>query len=159
MEYFLKALEEIYSVSEVDRFGESAAVWRAVLTKLQTTTHVDYTNAGALSNSYTALLLETNTKHPLDKQSNQKDILKDLPKVFVSTHNPNRNNRTNKAFSDELEEQLKLDAQYVLKPSLTSFLLVCEKLLNSWQRDNYNEGQRSGKRKDTSHEPLNLSLT
>ena len=85
---------------------------------METTTHVDYTNAGALSNSYTALLLETNTKHPLDKLANQEDILKDLPKVFVSTHNPNKNNRTNKAFSDELEEQLKLDAHYVVKPSL-----------------------------------------
>jgi hypothetical protein len=48
VEYFLKALEEIYAVSEVDRFGESAAVWRAVVTKLQTTTQVDYTNAGLL---------------------------------------------------------------------------------------------------------------
>ena len=98
---------------------------------------MDYTNAGALSHSFTALLLETNS---LDKLANLDDILKDLPKVFVSTHNPNRYNKTNKAFSDELEEQLKQDAQYVLKPSLTSFLRVCEKLLNSWQRDNYNEG-------------------
>ena len=88
VEYFLKALEEIYAVSEIDRFGESTAVWRTVVTKLQTTTQVNYTNAGALSLSYTTLLLETNTKHPLDKL--------DLPKVFVSTHNPNRNNITKK---------------------------------------------------------------
>ena len=66
MEYFLK-VAAYPQVFEVDRFGESAAVWRAVLTKLQTTTQVDYTNAGALSHSYTALLVEMNTKHPLDK--------------------------------------------------------------------------------------------
>ena len=57
VEYFLKALEEIYAVSEVDRFGESAAVWRSLLTKLE------YSNVGALSLSFTAVLLETNNKH------------------------------------------------------------------------------------------------
>ena len=105
-----------------------------------------------MSLSYTALLLETNTKHPLDRLANQEDILQDLPKVFVSTHNPNRNNRTNKAFSDELEEQLRLDAQYVMRPTLSTFLGICEKLLNSWQKANYNEGQRSGKRNASGHE-------
>ena len=32
VEYFLKALEEIYAVSEVDKFSEPAGVWRALMT-------------------------------------------------------------------------------------------------------------------------------
>ena len=35
VEYFLKALEEIYAVSEVDKFSDASVVWRALMTTLQ----------------------------------------------------------------------------------------------------------------------------
>ena len=45
--------------------------------------------------------------------------LKDLPKVFTSTHNPHRNTHANKAFAAELEERLREDTAYQTKPSQT----------------------------------------
>jgi len=63
VEYFLKALEEIYAVSEVDKFSDACGVWRALMAKLQSTVQVEYSNAGALSLSCTAVLLEANNRH------------------------------------------------------------------------------------------------
>ena len=60
VEYFLKALAEIYAVSEVDKFAEAEGVWRALITDLQKTLRVDASDAGALSISFTAVLVETN---------------------------------------------------------------------------------------------------
>jgi hypothetical protein len=74
VEYFLKALEEIYAVSEVDKFARAEGVWRAVMSCFQKSLRVDASDAGALSLSFTAVLVETNQKHP-------------LPRVFTSTSN------------------------------------------------------------------------
>ena len=116
VEYFLKALEEIYAVSEVDKLSDARGVWRALMTKLQ----VEYSNAGVLSLSYTAVLLEANNKHLLHLTTDE------LPEVITSTYNP----------------------QDKTKQSLTDFLKVCEGLIVKWQKAQYNEGVRRGKRKE-----------
>ena len=69
---------------------------------------MDASNAGALSLSFTAVLVETNQKHPLPKES-EDYVLKYLPRVFVSTYNDHKRSDANKAFSDELEENLRAD--------------------------------------------------
>jgi hypothetical protein len=53
-------LEEIYAVSEVDKFAKAEEVWRAVMTDFQKTLRVDASDAGALSLSFTAVLVEIN---------------------------------------------------------------------------------------------------
>jgi hypothetical protein len=78
VEYFLKALEEIYAVSEVDKFAKVEGVWRALMTEFQKTLRVDASDAGALSLSFTAVLVETNQKHPLPAKS-EDYVLKYLP--------------------------------------------------------------------------------
>jgi hypothetical protein len=49
VEYFLKALEEIYAISDVDKFAKAEGVWRAVVTEFQKTLRVDVSDAGAFS--------------------------------------------------------------------------------------------------------------
>jgi len=48
VEYFLKALEEIYAMSDVDKFAKAEGVWRAAVTEFQKTLRVDASEAGAL---------------------------------------------------------------------------------------------------------------
>ncbi len=49
VEYFLKVLEEIYAISDVDKFAKAEGVWRAVVTEFQKTLRADVSDAGALS--------------------------------------------------------------------------------------------------------------
>jgi hypothetical protein len=49
VEYFLKELEDIYAVSEVDKFAKAEGVWRSLMTDFQKTLPVDASDAGALS--------------------------------------------------------------------------------------------------------------
>ena len=99
VEYFLKALEEIYAMSDVDKFAKAEEVWRAVLTEFQKTLRVDASEAGALSLSFTAVLVET--KLPLPATS-EDYVLKYLPRVFTASSNPYGKTDTNKAFATEL---------------------------------------------------------
>ena len=59
VEYFVKALDEIYAMSDVDKFAKAEAVWRAVVQEFQKTLRVDASEAGALSLSFTADQPET----------------------------------------------------------------------------------------------------
>lgn len=126
MEYFLKALEETYAVSEVDKFAEAGDVWRKVLAELQKSIQVDASNAGALSLSCTAVLVETNYKHRLPTES-EDYVLKYLPRVFVSTYNDHNRSDANKAFSDELKEDLRADKDYKEKQSLRRLIVKRQK--------------------------------
>jgi hypothetical protein len=56
VDYFLKALEGIYRVYEVDKFAKAEDVWRALMTEFQKTLRVDASDARALSLSFTAVL-------------------------------------------------------------------------------------------------------
>ena len=69
VEYFLKALEEIYAISEVDKFAKVEGVWRALMTDFQKSLQVDTSDAVALSLSFTAVLVEMNQKHSLPPKS------------------------------------------------------------------------------------------
>ncbi len=102
MEYFLKALEKIYAMSDVDKFAKAEGVWRAVVTEFQKTLRVDVSEAGALSLSFTAVLVETNQKHPLPATS-EDYVLKYLPRVLTVSSNPYGKTDTDKAFITELE--------------------------------------------------------
>ena len=84
VEYFLKALEEIYAMSEVDKFAKAEGVWRAMVAEFQKTLRVDASDAGALSLSFTTVLVETNQRHPLPATS-EDYVLKYLPRVFTNT--------------------------------------------------------------------------
>ena len=153
VEYFLKALEEVFAKEEVDKFSEPAGVWRALMTTLQSSVKVEHSRAGELSLSYTAALVEANNKHPLHLTAVEQKVLEDLPRAFVSTHNPHRNDHANKAFAAELEERLREDSAYQSKPSLTGLLKTCEGLIVEWQKAQYNESVRGGgKRKDGNQE-------
>jgi len=148
VEYFLKALEEIYAISDVDKFAKAEGVWRAVVTEFQKTLRVDVSDAGALSLSFTAVLVETNQKHPLPATS-EDYVLKYLPRVFTASSNPYGKTDTNKAFTTELEADLRADKEYSEGWSLQGFMRVCEGLIFKWQKAHYDEVVRSGKRKDT----------
>ncbi len=148
MEYFLKALEEIYAMSDVDKFAKAEGVWRAVVTEFQKTLRVDASEAGALSLSFTAVLVETNQKHPLPATS-EDYVLKYLPRAFTASSNPYGKTDTNKAFTAELEADLRADKEYSEGWSLQGFMRVCEGLIFEWQKAHYDEVVRSGKRKDT----------
>ena len=148
MEYFLKALEEIYAISEVDKFAKAEGVWRALMIDFQKSLRVDTSDAGALSLSFTAMLVETNQKHPLQAKS-EDYVLKYLPRVFVLSSNPHGRTDANKAFSNELEGDLRADKEYSEKWTLRGFMRVCEGLIIKWQKAHYDEVVRGGKRKDT----------
>jgi hypothetical protein len=131
VEYFLKALEEIYAISDVDKFAKAEGVWRAVVTEFQKTLRVDVSDAGALSLSFTAVLVETNQKHPLPAMS-EDYVLKYLPRVFTASSNPYGKTDTNKAFTTELEADLRADKEYSEGWSLQGFMRVCEGLIFKW---------------------------
>jgi hypothetical protein len=59
VEYYLKALEEIYAVSEFEKFAKAEGIWHALITDFQKTLRVDASVARALSFSFTAVLVET----------------------------------------------------------------------------------------------------
>ena len=71
------------------------------MTTLQSSVKVEHSRAGELSLSYTAALVEANNKHPLHLTAVEQKVLEDLPRAFVSTHNPHRNDHANKAFAAE----------------------------------------------------------
>ena len=71
------------------------------MTTLQSSVKVEHSRAGELSLSYTAALVE-------------QKVLEDLPRAFVSTHNPHRNDHANKSFAAELEERLRVPVQAFL---------------------------------------------
>ena len=109
---------------------------------------MDTSDAGALSLSFTTMLVETNQKHPLPTKS-EDYVLKYLPRVFVSSSNPHGRTDANKAFSFELEEDLRADKEYSEQRTLRGFMRVCEGLIIKWQKAHYDEVVRGGKRKDT----------
>ena len=76
-------------------------------------------------------------------------MLKYLPRVFVSSSNPHGKTDAFKAFSNELEEDLRADKEYSEKWTLRGFMRVCEGLIIKWQKAHYNEVVRGGKRKET----------
>jgi hypothetical protein len=121
VKYFLKALVEIYAVSEVDKFTKAEGVWRALMTDFQKTLRVDASDAVALSLSFTAVLVETNQKHPLSVKS-EDYVFKYLPRVFTATSNPHGKSDTNKAFTNELEEDLRADKDYSESWTLQGFM-------------------------------------
>jgi len=86
---------------------------------------VDASDAGALSLSFTALLIEINQKHPLPVKS-EDYVLKYLPRVFTATSNPHGKTDTNKAFTNELEEDFRADKEYSESRTLRGFMRVCE---------------------------------
>jgi len=114
VEYFLKALEEIYAVSEVDKFAKAEGVWRALMTDFQKSLRVDVSDAGALSLSFTAVLVETSQKYPLPVKS-EDYVLKYLRRVFTSTSNPHGK-------TDELEDALSADKEYSENRTLRGFM-------------------------------------
>jgi hypothetical protein len=97
------------------------------MTEFQKTLRVDASDAGALSLSFTAVLVETNQKHPLPAKS-EDYVLKYLPRVFTTTSNPNGKTDTNKAFTNKLEEDLRADREYSERWTLQGFMRVCEGL-------------------------------
>jgi hypothetical protein len=111
VKYFLKELEEIYAMSDVGKFAKAEGVWRAVVTEFQKTLRVDASEAGALSLSFTAVLVETNQRHPLPATS-EDYVLKYLPRVFTASSNPYGKTDTNKAFDTELEVDLRADKDH-----------------------------------------------
>ena len=113
-------------------------VWRAFMTDFQKSLRVDTSDAGALSLSFTAMLVETNQKHPLPTKSGDY-VLKYLPRVFVSSSNPHGRTDTTKAFSNELEEDLRADKEYSEQRTLRGFMRVCEGLIIKWQKAHYDE--------------------
>jgi hypothetical protein len=138
-------LEEIYAVSEV---AKAEGAWRALMADFQRTLRVDASNARALPLSFTAVLVETNQKHPLPVKG-ENYVLKYLPRVFTATSSPHVKTDTNKAFTNELEEDLRADKDYSERWTLQGFMRVCEGLIIKWQKAYYDEMVRSGKRKDT----------
>jgi hypothetical protein len=66
--------------------------------------------------------------------------------VFTAT---NGKTDTNKAFTNELEEDLRADRDYSEGWTLLGFMRVCEGLIIKWQKAHYDEMVRSDKRKDT----------
>ncbi len=127
-------------MSDVDKFAKAERVWRAVVTEFQKTLRVDASEAGALSLSFTAVLVETNQKHPLPATS-EDYVLKYLPRVFTASSNPYG--------KTELEADLRADKEYSEGWSLQGFMQVCEGLIFKWQKALCDEVVRSGKRKDT----------
>jgi len=96
VEYFLKALEEIYAIDVVDRFTDVPGIWRTLVDSLKNI-KVDPSKAEALSVEFTAVLLEKDNKHKLP-ESNRVRTLKELARVFTSPSNPNKSLDSNKAF-------------------------------------------------------------
>jgi hypothetical protein len=141
-------LEEIYAVSEVDKFAKAEEVWRAVMTDFQKTLRVDASDAGALSLSFTAVLVEINQKHPLPVKS-EDYVLKYLPRVLTATSNPHGKTDTNKAFTNELEEDFRADKEYSESRTLQGFMRVCKGLIINWLKAHYDEVVCGGKRKDS----------
>jgi hypothetical protein len=64
LEYFLKALEEIYAIDVVDNFADEPGIWRTLMDILKNI-RVDSSRIEALSVEFTAVTLEKDTKHKL----------------------------------------------------------------------------------------------
>ena len=80
VEYFLKALEEIYAIDIVDKFADEPGIWRTLVDSLKNI-KVDPSRTEALSVEFTAVILEKNTKHTLP-EANKYKTLKDLARVY-----------------------------------------------------------------------------
>ena len=127
VEYFLKALEEIYAIDVVDKFADEPGIWRTLVDSLKSI-KVDPSRPEALSVEFTAVILEKDTKHKLP-EANKYRTLKDLARVFTNSSNPHRSLDSNKAFAAELEEDLAKVPGYSEDPTLKVFLRVCEGLI------------------------------
>ena len=132
VEYFLKALEEIYAIDVVDKFPDEPGIWRALVDSLKNI-KADPSRPEALSVEFTAVILEKDTKHKLP-EANKYRIFKDLTRVFINSSNPHRSLDSNKAFSAELEEALAQVQGYSEDPTLKVLLRVCEGLTLKWHR-------------------------
>ena len=80
VEYFLKALEEIYAIDVVDKFTDEPEVWRTLVKSLKNI-KVDPRRTAAHSVEFTAVILEKDTKNKLP-EANKYKTLKDLARVF-----------------------------------------------------------------------------
>jgi hypothetical protein len=144
VEYFLKALEEIYAIDVVDKSVDEPGIWRTLADSLRNI-RVDSSRIEALSVEFTAVILEKDTKHKLP-EANKARALKDLARVFTSSSNPHRSLDSNKAFSTELQEELAQVPGYSEDPTLKVFLRVCDGLILKWQRAHFDNLNRGGKR-------------
>ena len=144
VEYFLKALEEIYVIDVVDKFADEPGIWRTLVDSLKNI-KVNPSLTEALSVEFTAVILEKDTKHKLPEASKYR-TLKDLARVFNNSSNPHRSLDSNKAFAAELEEALAQVQGYSEDPTLKVFLRVCEGLILKWQRVHFDSLSRGGKR-------------
>ena len=132
VEYFLKALEEIYVIDVVDKFADEPGIWRTLVDSLKII-KVDPSRIEALSVEFTAVILEKDTKHKLP-EINKYRTLKDLVRVFTNSSNPHRLLDSNKAFSAELEEALAQLQGYSEDPTLKVFLRVFDSLSRGGKR-------------------------
>jgi hypothetical protein len=82
-----------------------------VVAEFQKTLRVDASEAGALSFSFTAVLVETNQRHPLPATS-EDYVLKYLPRVFTASSKHHGKTDTNKASTTELKADLWADKEY-----------------------------------------------
>ena len=87
MEYFLKALEEIYAIDVVVKFADESGIWRTLVESLKNI-KVDSSRTEGLSADFTAnVILEKDNKHKLPEASKAR-TLKDLTRVFTCSSNP-----------------------------------------------------------------------
>jgi hypothetical protein len=96
LEYFHKALEEIYAIDVVDKFADEPGIWRTLVDSFHI--KVDPSRPEALSVEFTAVILEKDTKHKLP-EANKYRALKDLARVFTNSSNPHRSLDSNKALA------------------------------------------------------------
>ncbi len=122
VEYFLKALEEIYAIDVVDKFADEPGIWRTLVDSLKNI-KVDPSRPEALSVEFTVVIIEKDTKHKLP-EANKYRTLKDLARVFTNSSNPHRSLDSNRAFAAELEEDLARVPGYDEDPTLRVFLRV-----------------------------------
>ena len=97
VEYFHKALEEIYAIDVVDKFADKPGIWRTLVDSFKNI-KVDPSRPEALSVEFTAVILEKDTKHKLP-EANKYRALKDLARVFTNSSNPHRSLDSNKALA------------------------------------------------------------
>ena len=62
MEYFLKALEEIYAIDVVVKFADESGIWRTLVESLKNI-KVDSSRTEGLSADFTAVIVEKDNKH------------------------------------------------------------------------------------------------
>jgi len=148
VDVFFEAFEEVFAVTDSDRFASNFNIWTTWTQDLRYKLVVDPENLGKLSKMFTEAIIDLEVEHPMPSEKKHR-LLENIAHSFIASGNLGSKERANIQFNAEITDKMKHDAVYRREATVEKFVEICDTVIVRWQKEAFEVRQRGVKRKES----------